>query len=62
MVLLRFVERAWAELGTDDRERFEALLEEQDPDLISWLWGDGVPPERWKSLITRIQVATQIRR
>lgn len=62
MVLLRFLEDAYAELTRYEQKQFEALLEEQDPDLISWLWGDGVPPQQWNSLIGKIQVASQIRR
>jgi antitoxin CptB len=28
--------------------RFEALLAEPDPDLLSWMTGETPPPERWR--------------
>jgi antitoxin CptB len=55
MVLLGFLEREYPNLNDAEREAFEALLEEQDPDLASWIWGGGRPPEKWNVLIDRIQ-------
>lgn len=55
MVLLRFLERDYAGLSAADRDALEALLDEQDPDLAGWIWGGGVPPDKWRSLIERIR-------
>lgn len=55
MVLGRFLDAEYADLGAQERDTFESLLSEQDPDLAAWLWGGESPPPKWKPLIERIQ-------
>lgn len=55
MVLQRFLELDYPSLDAVEQDAFEALLDEQDPDLVGWLWGRETPPEKWKALVERIQ-------
>jgi succinate dehydrogenase flavin-adding protein (antitoxin of CptAB toxin-antitoxin module) len=57
MVLLGFLERHYLRLNSVERQAFDALLDEQDPDLANWLWGGGEPPEKWGVLIDRIRAS-----
>jgi len=41
---------AW---GDDDAARFEALLEEQDVDIMAWALGTALPPERYQGDMMR---------
>jgi antitoxin CptB len=60
LVLTRFLEHEYENLDEAGREAFEALLLEQDPDLAGWIWGGVTPPERWRTLIPRIQAVSDI--
>jgi antitoxin CptB len=41
---------------------FEALLEEQDVDVLAWAMGTAAVPERWQGeMMTRLQAADYIR-
>jgi len=59
-VLTRFLDEAYPALDAAEQEAFEALLNEQDPDLARWIWGGDAPPDAWRSLIRRIQIASGI--
>ena len=43
--LLPFVEKIYPELPQDDKERYHALLECEDPDLFAWLMGHRTPED-----------------
>lgn len=47
----------WHEAWTDaDMDWFEALLEEQDVDIMAWALGTAVVPERWAgAMMNRLQ-------
>ncbi|HYE26839.1 MAG TPA: succinate dehydrogenase assembly factor 2 [Allosphingosinicella sp.] len=50
---------AWAEAEMD---WFEALLEEQDVDIMAWALGTAEPPERYRgALMGRLQDVNYIR-
>ena len=41
---------------------FEALLEEQDVDILAWAMGNAAVPERWRgTMMTRLQALDYIR-
>jgi antitoxin CptB len=46
MLVGGFADRWIDELGEDGRRWFEALLEEQDVDILAWAFGTAQPPER----------------
>jgi antitoxin CptB len=45
LALLPFVEQRLAELSTDERMRYEALLDHDDWDIFEWLQGRGDAPD-----------------
>jgi len=56
LVLLRFLDERFEALSQPEQEAFEALLEQQDPDIAAWLWGGRAPPEAWEGLIRKIRI------
>ncbi len=41
---------------------FEAILEEQDVDILAWAMGTALVPERWRGeMMTRLQALDYIR-
>jgi len=61
LILTRFLEQEYASLSDAQKDDFEALLLEQDPDLAGWLWGGEKAPDRWRELIAHIQSASGVR-
>lgn len=55
MVLLRFLDEVFPELNDTERAAFEALLEQQDPDLAAWILGGESAPEQWRGVVGKIQ-------
>ena len=45
VLLVRWIESAWADAGENRRLAFEWLLEQPDPDLADWLIGGSRPPD-----------------
>ncbi len=45
ILLVRWIEGAWADAGTERRLAFAWLLEQPDPDLADWLIGGARPPD-----------------
>jgi len=43
LLLERFVERYYPELNGNEQRRFEAFLEETDPDILAWIMGRTKP-------------------
>ena len=51
-----FFDCCHAEWGDDELAWFEALLEEQDVDIMAWAIGTATPPERFAGpMMTRLQ-------
>jgi antitoxin CptB len=44
LILGGFAHAHMASLSADQFTKFEALLEESDPDLMSWIGGQSAPP------------------
>jgi antitoxin CptB len=42
VLFMPFVEEAYDSLSTKDKQTFERLLEEQDPELFAWFMGHEV--------------------
>jgi antitoxin CptB len=43
-----FFDARCREWGAEERALFEALLEEQDADIMAWALGTATPPERFE--------------
>ena len=43
LLLLRFLERDYPDLGAREQSLFGALLDEPDPDLYAWITGQTEP-------------------
>ena len=57
-----FFDRYGAEWDEDEMAWFEALLEEQDVDIMAWAIGTAHPPERWEGeMMRRLQTINYIR-
>jgi antitoxin CptB len=51
--------RAW---GDADMDWFEALLEEQDADILAWALGTAAAPERWQGeMMRRLQALDYVK-
>ncbi len=60
-LLLRFVDDHYADLGAGERESFQALLREPDPQLFHWLFqAPEAAPERYRALIERLTAASRL--
>jgi len=46
-----WLERHWATASAEERAGFEALLQEQDPDILDWVLGRQSPPSAHAALI-----------
>ena len=55
VVLQRFLDEVFPKLSEAERDTFESLLEQQDPDLAAWIWGGVPPPAQWAGVIGRIR-------
>ena len=49
-----FADRRLAELGAEDLDLFEALLDENDHDIYAWIAGRVTPPARFEALLKEI--------
>jgi antitoxin CptB len=46
-----------------DMDWFEALLEEQDVDILAWAMGGAPVPERWQgAMMTRLQALDYVKK
>jgi len=55
LILTKFVEENYAELGGQERDNFDLLLETQDPVLTEWLCFNGLPPAHLESIVHQIR-------
>ncbi|MBM3515693.1 MAG: succinate dehydrogenase assembly factor 2 [Alphaproteobacteria bacterium] len=46
-----FFSAVFAELDPAEFDQIEQLLDEPDPDLVNWLLGRAVVPDRWRGTI-----------
>ena len=60
MLLDRFLEQGYPRLSKAERQAFEDLLDQQDPELASWLWGGMPPPPQWADLIRWIRAVSGV--
>ena len=53
----------WHEAWTDaEMDWFEALLEEQDADILAWAMGSAAVPARWAgTMMTRLQALDYVK-
>lgn len=54
LVLLPFVENVYAEISTEDQQRFDRLLECEDQDLFNWFLRKGQPDDEELQKIVRL--------
>jgi antitoxin CptB len=56
MLVGGYFERWHGAWGTAELDWFEALLEEQDVDILAWAMGAAAVPERWQgAMMARLQ-------
>ena len=55
IILRDFASRHLATMGPDDLDIYEALLAENDHDLLGWITGALTPPAHFAPLIGRIR-------
>ena len=57
-----FFDRHSADWGKAEMAWFEALLEEQDVDILGWAMGTADVPERWRgTMMNRLQALDYLR-
>lgn len=54
LILGAYADDRLAELSDEDRDTYEAMLDENDQELYTWVSGRIAPPPRFESLVTRI--------
>ena len=59
LVLGPFADARLAELSGSTLAEYDALLAENDQDLIQWVLGQSAPPDRFAALITQIAAHAQ---
>ena len=56
LLLLPFCDQQFAQLAEQDKQDFEALLENTDPELFAWLMGHERPDdERMQTIVDKIR-------
>ncbi len=61
MLIGGFFDRYGADWDEVEMAWFEALLEEQDVDIMAWAIGTAAPPERWDgAMMRRLQTINYI--
>ena len=55
IILDRFATAELSSLSVSDLDLYDSMLEENDQDLYRWVTGQEAPPERFASLILRVQ-------
>jgi antitoxin CptB len=61
LVLGPYAEAHLAMMGQDRLDLYDALLEENDQELITWVMGTGVVPDRFATLIGEIGGFARVR-
>ncbi|MFN5998440.1 MAG: succinate dehydrogenase assembly factor 2 [Paracoccaceae bacterium] len=61
LVLGPYADAHLAGLSEADLTDYDALLEENDQDLMAWLLGQATPPARIKPLLTRVAAFAETR-
>jgi antitoxin CptB len=61
LVLGPFADRHLAELDGADLATFDRLLQENDQDLMAWIFGQSTPPDWVRPLLTRIAAFARAR-
>lgn len=58
-----YFERWHAAWSDADMDWFEALLEEQDVDILAWAMGTASAPERWRGeMMARLQATDYVKK
>lgn len=52
VLFLQFLDARYANLDSDMREKFEALLKQPDHSILAWLQGQEQSPKELQSIIT----------
>ena len=54
ILFVRFLERHYSALNTDEQNAFQKLLEQPDQTLLAWLQGQQEPPSDLKNIIDKV--------
>ena len=58
LLLMKFFDQCFDQLSAEQRDAFELLLKEDDPDLFAWLMGhQSVEKQELQEIVTLIQRA-----
>ena len=59
IILDRFATDNLTDLGPDELDTYDALLEENDQELYQWVSGQASAPDRFAALIERIRAVSE---
>ena len=59
LILIRYADARLAELGAQDLDLYEALLSENDQDLLQWVTGQVAVPPMYTDLIAQIAAVVE---
>lgn len=51
ILLERYLDRRYARASAEEREAYEKLLEQPDPDILNWVLGRAAPPAELSRVI-----------
>ena len=54
ILFVRFLERHYNALNTDEQNAFQKLLEQPDQTLLAWVQGQQEPPSDLKNIIDKV--------
>lgn len=54
LILGPFADARLAQMGEDDLARYDALLAENDQDLMAWILGQSAPPSDLEDMLDRV--------
>jgi antitoxin CptB len=57
ILLSRFADTAMLGLNAGELDRYEALLEEADQDVLGWVTGQNPTPDQYSALISQIRAS-----
>jgi len=57
ILLSRFADAAMLALSAGELDRYEALLDEADQDVLAWVTGQNPTPDHYSALISQIRTS-----
>ncbi len=57
LILIPFIDEQYSSLTSELKNDFEALLLSDDPELYRWLMGNGLPPDAYHVIVSKIRAS-----